>query len=163
MTRTKGKHLSDHQWPQFACNQLSHTKPLLSWPWQMPKSSMTHERSLTIMDISHTNCARTIQKRLWFPELSVVSQNVSLAFGELASWCYGARSLWWISDGTGRSEPLQPTRFCPGRRVGPARPTSPAGSCAVEPGVTVASPWRHRVVTVSPYNLYILNWLKLAP
>ena len=157
MTRTKGKHLSDHQWPQFACNQLSHTKPLLSWPWQMPKSSMTHERSLTIMDISHTNCARTIQKRvvisrnlLWFPRMFP---------WHLASWRVDVTApglslmdFWWNGSlRASAANSLLPWEAC--------RPSAANKPCRElrsrtwrHRGVTVASPCRHRVA-LQPLHL----------
>ena len=111
---------------------------------------MTHERSVTIIDHSsiasndmyHIQTALELSRKgcgcLWFP-------------WHLTRGFYSARSDGFLTVfrmRRGASEPLQPTRFCPVRRVGPTRPTSPAGSCAVEPGVTS----RHMASHTSPCN-----------
>ena len=102
MTRTKGKHLSDQANPNTI--RLQPTEPQLSWPWQMPNSSKSWEAidgrdTWTVSNhhwpffncikwhVSHTNCARTIQKGLWMLV-------VSLAFDEM----FLQRPVWWISD-----------------------------------------------------------------
>lgn len=126
MTRTKGKHLSDHNSPA--------TKPLLSWPWQMPKSSMTHERS-TIMD--HSSASNDISH----------TKSYQLS-NEKVFWCF------WVSLAFGPFGMLRASAansLLPGDAC---RPSAANKRCRKLRSRT----WRHRGVTVAPYNLYILNW-----